>query len=78
MPLYEYECNQCGNREEVVRNVGDPLYVCPMCLVTMEKLVSLPVDYTTGTSRSARQRWARDWTPNSPKFSTGSLHGERY
>ncbi len=32
MPIYEYECNQCGGRFEVVQKFSDPvLTVCKLC-----------------------------------------------
>ncbi len=32
MPLYDYQCNQCGHRFEVRQGIKeDPLTVCPQC-----------------------------------------------
>ncbi len=76
MPIYEFSCGECGREVEVFRFMnGEP----PRCCDTeMDKIMSLVADYATGTDRSARRRWARDWSPESPHFSTGSLHGARY
>jgi len=42
MPLYEYECDQCG-RFEVIRKFSDaPLTACPTCGKPIEKLLSSP------------------------------------
>ena len=43
MPLYEYQCNQCGERIEMIQKVSDPPYAhCPKCGGEMKKLVSAP------------------------------------
>jgi putative FmdB family regulatory protein len=42
MPLYEYQCGQCG-RFEVIRKFSDPpLVECPTCGKPIEKLLSSP------------------------------------
>jgi putative FmdB family regulatory protein len=42
MPIYEYECNQCGHRLEAIQKVSDdPLTDCPSCHgAALRKLVS--------------------------------------
>ncbi|MBN2242159.1 MAG: zinc ribbon domain-containing protein [Acidobacteria bacterium] len=43
MPLYEYECTQCGCRVEVVQKVSDaPLRKCRKCGGALRKLISSP------------------------------------
>lgn len=44
MPLYEYQCEACGARFEVIRKFSDPpLEVCPTCgKGPIQKLVSSP------------------------------------
>jgi len=44
MPLYEYRCDACGARFELIRKFSDPpLDVCPKCgKGPIEKLVSSP------------------------------------
>ena len=44
MPLYEYECDACGARFELIRKFSDPpLTVCPTCgKEKVRKLVSSP------------------------------------
>ena len=45
MPLYEYQCDACGNRFELIRKFSDPpLETCVKCGVTgkVHKLVSSP------------------------------------
>jgi len=42
MPIYEYECDHCGDRIEVLHRMGDPLKTeCPACHThSLRKLVS--------------------------------------
>ncbi len=41
MPIYEYECSQCGNIEEVLQKFSDkPLTICQHCAGKLNKLVS--------------------------------------
>ncbi len=43
MPLYEYECDTCGHRFEVIQKFSDePLTECPKCRGAVRKLVSSP------------------------------------
>jgi putative FmdB family regulatory protein len=43
MPLYEYECDACGNRFEHIQKFSDPLVdKCPKCGGPVHKLMSSP------------------------------------
>ena len=43
MPLYEYLCNKCAKRTEVIQRVGEaPLKVCPHCGGRLKKAISAP------------------------------------
>ena len=43
MPLYEYQCQQCGRRNEVLQKMADPpLTVCEVCGGPLKKLASSP------------------------------------
>jgi putative FmdB family regulatory protein len=43
MPLYEYECDACHHRFEVIQRMSDPLVEkCPKCGATVHKLQSAP------------------------------------
>ena len=43
MPLYEYQCEACGNRFEKIQKFSDPpLESCPACGGAVRKLVSSP------------------------------------
>lgn len=65
MPIYEYQCNQCKQRHEVIQKISDaPLSHCPSCGGDMKKLMSSPAiqfkgsgfyktDYASGSSSSS-------------------------
>ncbi len=41
MPIYEYECEQCGRRYEVWQKItDDPLTTCEACKGKLRKLIS--------------------------------------
>ncbi len=50
MPLYEYECDGCGRRFELIRKFSDPpVTSCPTCDGPVRKLVSSPAIQFKGT-----------------------------
>jgi putative FmdB family regulatory protein len=50
MPLYEYHCDACGRRFELIRKFSDPpLEQCPTCGGRVRKLVSSPAFTFKGT-----------------------------
>jgi putative FmdB family regulatory protein len=64
MPLYEYECEKCGERVEIIQKMSDPPSKhCPKCGGDMRKLISSPAiqfkgsgfyknDYPSSSSKS--------------------------
>lgn len=43
MPLYEYQCKQCGHRFEKIQSFSAPeIKECPVCKGEVEKLLSAP------------------------------------
>jgi putative FmdB family regulatory protein len=43
MPLYEYQCDTCAHRFEVIQKFSDaPIDVCPKCGGPVKKLLSSP------------------------------------
>ena len=62
MPIYEYECQACGNQFEfLVMGKAEP--ACPACSSQqLERLISLPSVHSAGTRemsmRAARKREA--------------------
>lgn len=51
MPLYEYQCEACGNRFEVIRKFSDPpLETCAVCgKGPVQRLLSSPAIQFKGT-----------------------------
>jgi len=50
MPLYEYECDACGHRFEVIQKFSDaPIETCPSCGGPVHKLQSAPAFQFRGT-----------------------------
>ncbi len=51
MPIYEYECDNCGHKKEAIQKVSDaPLTHCPECdQETLRKLVSAAGFRLSGT-----------------------------
>lgn len=50
MPLYEYECQSCGHRFEMLQKVADsPLTSCVKCEGKVERLLSPPAIQFKGT-----------------------------
>src|SRR6059058_3602848 len=50
MPLYEYECDACGHRFEVIQKMSEPpIDKCPVCGGTVHKLQSAPAFQFKGT-----------------------------
>jgi putative FmdB family regulatory protein len=85
MPLYEYQCDSCGHRFELIRKFSDPpLEVCPKCGKSpVTKLVSSPAiqfkgsgfyitDYAKKNSPSETEKRKAD----SPSSSTSSSKSE--
>lgn len=43
MPIYEYECESCAHRTELLQKLSDPpLECCPECQGGVRKVVSAP------------------------------------
>lgn len=73
MPIYEYECRDCGHRFEALQKISDaPLTDCPACSrASIRKLVSASAfrlkgggwyetDFKTGNRRHGTQESASD------------------
>ncbi len=68
MPIYEYQCTECGHRMEALQKISDaPLKECPACVSTgLTRLVSASsfrlkgggwyeTDFKTGSKRHGTQ-----------------------
>ena len=50
MPIYEYQCEECGTRTEVLQRVGaPPIGACESCGGEMKRMVSAPAFQFKGT-----------------------------
>lgn len=73
MPIYEYECGDCGNRLEAIQKVSDaPLTDCPTCgQARLRRLVSAAGFQLKGTGW-----YATDFKHNGRKKEPGKDKGE--
>lgn len=72
MPLYEYECDACGHRFEVIQKFSDqPLAACPKCQGAVRKLLSSPAIQFKGSGW-----YITDYAKKSGTGSTPSKGGE--
>lgn len=83
MPLYEYECEQCGHRFEVIQKFSDaPIAVCPKCGGPVQKLLSSPAiqfkgsgfyltDYGRGTGNKSDSPTAKSAKSDSASGGSG-------
>ena len=50
MPIYEYVCQVCGKKTEIIQQVGErPLRICPHCGGKLKKAFSAPAIQFKGT-----------------------------
>jgi len=67
MPLYEYQCNVCGERTELIQKLSDPPYShCAKCGGEMKKLFSAPAIQFKGSG------WYKTDYASKPAKSEGS------
>jgi len=76
MPIYEYECAECGNKEEVLQKFSDqPLTTCNKCSGKLHKLISHSSFHLKGSgwyvtdyadkSKKSEQTKSREKSPKS-------------
>jgi putative FmdB family regulatory protein len=82
MPLYEYQCEKCAHRFEVIQKFSDaPIDVCPKCGGPVVKLLSSPAiqfkgsgwyitDYARQGSKDSKD--SKDHAPASSSSSSTS------
>jgi putative FmdB family regulatory protein len=82
MPLYEYQCEKCAHRFEVIQKFSDaPIDVCPKCGGPVVKLLSSPAiqfkgsgwyitDYARQGSRDSKD--SKDHAPASSSSTSSS------
>lgn len=50
MPVYEYQCTECGQIEEAFQKISDsPLEICPHCRGHLKKLISQSTFHLKGS-----------------------------
>src|SRR6266849_1842683 len=78
MPLYEYLCDACGHRFELIKKYSDPpLKICPKCGGAVHKLQSAPAFQFKGTGWYVTDYAKKDQTPaakedGSPRDAAGA------
>ncbi len=84
MPLYEYQCEKCGQRVEIIQRVSDKPYShCPKCGGDMKKLFSAPAiqfkgsgfyktDYPSASSKSPESKSSGEGSKSETKSETKS------
>ncbi len=83
MPLYEYQCEACSHRFEVIQKFSDaPVEVCPKCGGAVAKLLSSPAIqfkgsgwYVTDYARSGKTD-AANASASGSKGESGSSSSE--
>jgi putative FmdB family regulatory protein len=82
MPLYEYQCDACGNRFERIQKFSDPpVETCPSCSGTVKKLLSSPAIQFKGsgwyiTDYAKKSSGSSDGKPAASSSSSSSGGGE--
>ena len=78
MPLYDYECSECGTIEEVqhtVSEIGKIEILCDNCEKPMKKMLSLPALIgfdSVGRSRSKKEKEGSSKSESTKSESTKS------
>ena len=73
MPLYEYQCDACGHRFEVIQKYSDaPVDTCPKCAGVVHKLFSSPAIQFKGSGWYITDYARAGKTDNSSDSSAGS------
>lgn len=68
MPIYEYECENCGRIEETLQKISDaPMTTCGYCSGNLHKLVSQSSFHLKGTGW-----YVTDYAKKSAKKNEGS------
>jgi putative FmdB family regulatory protein len=72
MPLYEYQCDSCAHRFELIQKFSDPpVAACPACGGAVRKLPSSPAIQFKGAGW-----YITDYARKGQKDSAGSTPGE--
>ena len=82
MPLYEYQCDACAHRFEVIQKYSDaPIEVCPKCGGVVKKLLSSPAIQFKGTgwyiTDYAKSGKSESGTADAAKSESAEKSGEK-
>ncbi len=73
MPIYEYECEKCGDHAEVLQKFSDrPISKCESCNGKMKKLISQSTFHLKGTGW-----YVTDYASKSSSANESSRAGEK-
>lgn len=76
MPLYEYQCENCGERVEIIQRLSDPPYEhCPKCGAGMRKLFSAPAIQFKGSGFYKTDYASKSSPSSDSSSSSGSKDG---
>jgi putative FmdB family regulatory protein len=76
MPLYEYQCDACGHRFEVLQKFSDPrIDTCPKCGSPVHKLMSSPAIQFKGSGFYITD-YPKNESGGAPKSSGGAKDKE--
>ena len=76
MPIYEYECTECGRVDEVVQKVSDkPLTQCRYCSGGLKKLISHSAFHLKGGGWYADSYGNKPGTGSKPAKSSTETSG---
>ena len=84
MPVYEYECQRCAHKEDLVHSMKecDDRHPCPVCKADMSRAISIPravkppVDMFWETENGGRGREITQFCGN--KYKPGDPRNKRY
>jgi putative FmdB family regulatory protein len=81
MPIYEYQCDECGKQYEVMQKFSDePLHTCPECGGALHKLISQTSFVLKGTgwylTDYARHQQTKNEQPNTKSAATNETKTE--
>lgn len=72
MPIYGYECNQCGHQLEVLQSMSDePLRTCPECMGPLRKIL-----YPVGVIFKGSGFYSTDYKSSKSESSSNGSSGE--
>ncbi|MFA5353044.1 MAG: FmdB family zinc ribbon protein [Thermodesulfovibrionales bacterium] len=77
MPIYEYECIQCGKNHEIIQKFSDaPIEKCPDCGGQLKKLISNTSFVLKGTGWYVTDYASKDKKTSAPRNGSDSKKTE--